>query len=128
MGLSKIEALKWTVAFGRGFNRTTAPYYGVNKFDTRPENLRAVVVNVDVQKGLAKTLGGELESWSERDNGELVRIVWIMSYPNGINSRGSNPFSIWTMRSFFPIWFEFCGLIESYEWFLTPELPSRTAA
>ena len=39
MGLSKIEALKWIGAFGRGFDRTTAPYYGVNIFDVRPEHL-----------------------------------------------------------------------------------------
>jgi hypothetical protein len=124
VGLSKIEALKWTGAFGRGFSRTTAPYYGVNIFDVRPEHLEAVVANVGVQKRLAKRVGGEPESWSERDNGGLVRVEWIMSYPNGVNSHGSGPLAIWRMRSFFSTWFEFCGLIESYEWFLTTELSS----
>ena len=126
MGLSKIEALKWVGAFGRGFDRTTPPYYGVNRFDVRPEDLVAVVSNADVQKGLAKMIGGEPESWSERDNGEFVRVTWIMSYPDGVNSRGSGPSAIWRMRSFFRTWFEFCALVENYEWSLTSELPSTT--
>ena len=126
MGLSKIEALKWAGAFGRGFRRTTAPYYGVNTFDVRPELLEAVVLNVGVQSSLAKAIGAEPESWSERDNGGLVRVAWILSYPNGINTRGSGPLAIWRMRSFVPTWFEFCGLIENYEWFVTTELSSST--
>ena len=56
MSLSKIEALKWTGAFGRGFHHATAPYYGVNLFDVRAEHMEAVVDNVTVQKGLAKLL------------------------------------------------------------------------
>ena len=91
MGMPKIEALKWALAFGRGFGAATAPYYGVNTFDVRPEFLKAVVANVDVQSTLARTIGAEPESWSERDNGGLVRVAWVMSYPSGINSRGSGP-------------------------------------
>ena len=60
MGLSKLEALKWAGSFGRGFSATTAPYYGVNTFDVRPEHLEAVVANVGVQTRLAKTIRGEL--------------------------------------------------------------------
>ena len=86
MGLSKIETLRWAGAFGRGFRGATAPYYGVNTFDLRPENLEAVVANVGVQTRLAKMIGGEPQSWSERDTGRLLRVAWIMSYPNGINS------------------------------------------
>ena len=126
MGLTRIEAVKWLGAFGSSFHRATAPYYGVNRFALFPEHMEAVVANVDVQKGLAKMIGGEIESWSERGNGGLVHVVWIMSYPNGVNSRGSGPLAILRMRSFFPTWFEFCGLIESYEWSVTPELSSRT--
>ncbi len=122
MSLTRIEAVKWIGTFGRGFHRATAPYYGVNSFALFPEHMEAVVANVDVQKGLAKMIGGVIESWSERDDGGLVHVVWIMSYPNGVNSRGSGPLAIWRMRSFFPTWFEFCGLIESYEWSVTPEL------
>ena len=126
MGLTRIEAVKWIGAFGRGFHRATAPYYGVNRFALRPEQMEAVVANVAVQKGLAKMIGGETESWSERDDGGLVRVAWIVSYPNGLNSHGSGPLAIWRMRSFFPTWFEFCGLIESYEWSVATELPSST--
>ena len=86
--MSKIEALKWAGAFGRGFDRATAPYYGVNVFDVRPEYLEAVVANVGVQKRLAEEIGAELESWSERDHSGLVRVIWIMSYPQGVNARG----------------------------------------
>ena len=126
MGLSKLEALKWTGAFGRGFRGATAPYYGVNVFDVRPECMEAVVANVGAQSELAKTIGAEPESWSQRDNGGLVRVVWVMYYPNGINSHGSGPTAMWRLRSFFPTWFEFCGLLESYEWSVTTELPSGT--
>ena len=128
MALSKIEALRWTGAFGRGFRDATAPYYSVNTFDVRPENLEAVIANVRVQTRLAKTIGAEPRSWSERDNGGLVRVQWIMAYPAGINSRGSGPLAMWRMRSFFPAWFEFCRLIESYEWFVTTELSPSTEA
>ena len=126
MGLSKIEALKWVGAFGKGFGEATAPYYGVNIFDVRPEHLEALVANVELQNGLARSIGAQLKSWTERDNRGLVRVAWIMSYQNGINPSGSGPLAIWRMRSFFPIWFEFCGLIESYEWFVTTELSSST--
>jgi len=127
VGLSRIEAAKWVGAFGKGFRGATAPYYGLNSFAVRPEHLEAVIDNVEVQKGLAKMIGGEIESWTEREDGDLVRIVWIMSYPNGLNPYGSGPLAIWRMRSFFPTWFEFCGLIESYEWSIATELPSSTA-
>ena len=126
MGLSKIDALKWMGAFGPGFQRATAPYYGVNIFDVRPEHLEDVIKNVAVQKGLAKMIGGEPESWSERENGALTRITWIMSYPDGVQLRGPRPVAIWRMRSFFPTWLKFCGLIESYEWSVTSELSSAT--
>ena len=85
-----------------------------------------MVANVGVQTSLAETIGGEPESWSQHENGKLIGVAWIMSYPNGVNSRGSGPLAIWRMRSFFSTWFEFCGLIESYEWFLTTELSSGT--
>ena len=127
MGLSRLEALRWVVAFGRGFGGTTAPYFGVNKFDVRAESLEPVVANVGVQTNLATTIGGEPKSWSQRDDGELIRVVWVMSYPDGINSRGSGPMAIWRMRSFFPAWFEFCGLIERYEWSVTTELSADDA-
>ena len=126
MGLSRIEAAKWIGAFGKGFRGATAPYYGVNSFAVRRESMEAVVANVAVQKSLARSIGGEIESWAERDDGALVQVLWIMSYPNGVNSRGSGPLAVWRMRSFFPTWFEFCGLIESYEWSIATEPPSKT--
>ena len=126
MSLSRIEAARWIGAFGAGFHRAAAPYYGVNTFAFRPEQMEAVVANVGVQKGLAKTIGGENESWSECDDGGLVHVVWIMSYPNGLNSHGSGPSAVWRMRSFFPTWFQFCGLIESYEWCVATEPSSIT--
>lgn len=126
MGLSKIEALKWTAAFGKGFNSATAPYYGVNVIDVRPENLEALLANVAAQTVLAKQIGAEPQSLSERDNGEFVRVVWIFSYPNGLNSQGTSPMAIWKMRSFFPTWFEFCRLVETYEWSIETELPPST--
>ena len=120
--------MRWAGAFGRGFRATTAPYYGVNTFDVRPEHLEAVIANVRVQTRLAKTIGGKPESWSERDDGGLVRVRWIMAYPTGINPRGSGILAMWRMRSFFPAWLEFCGLIENYEWFVTTELSPSTEA
>jgi hypothetical protein len=122
--LSKLEALKWVGTFGKEFGESTAPYYGVNIFDVRPERLEAVVANVSLQRTLAKTIGAQPKSWSECHNGGLVRVAWIMSYPNGIVLRGSGPLAIWRMRSFFPIWFQFCALIESYKWFVVTELSS----
>ncbi len=127
MGLSRIEAAKWIGAFRRGFHIATAPYYGVNSFAVRRESMEAVVANIGVQRSLARSLGGEIESWEERDDGALVQVRWIMSYPNGVSSHGSGPLAVWRMRSFFPTWFEFCGLIESYEWSIATEPPSRTA-
>ena len=126
MGLSRIEALKWVRVFGKEFGDTAAPYYGVNLFDVRPEDMEAVAANVAVQTGLAQIIGGQHEAWSERDDGGRVRVVWIMSYPHGVNSRGAGPLAIWRLRRFFPTWFEFCGLIGSYEWFIATELASST--
>ena len=94
VSLSRIEAVKWIGAFGAGFQRATAPYYGGNTFALRPEQMEAVVANVGVQRGLAQAIGGEIESWSECDGSGLVHVVWIMSYPNGLNSHGSGPLAI----------------------------------
>ena len=121
--LSPVESVEYARQIADGV--AAAHRSGFTHGDLRPENVfitKAGKIKV-IDFGLAETIGGEHESWSQRDNREFVRIV---SYPKGINSRGSGPAAIWRMRSFFPAWFAFCGLIENYEWFVSTELPSNT--